>query len=128
MARFRLPGCKRIEFDEPIRQNAWNTASFIQSTAIAYISYHPKKQILKIIFHKTDYRLYEYVEVPVEAVNKFLDCPYPRRLQLPSRSDSVGASFLRVIGKYNYDYRRKYTTVKTKKPYTPPSARYDEQQ
>jgi hypothetical protein len=128
MARFKLPGCDRIEFDEPIRQNDWNTASFIQSTAIAYISYHPKKQILRIIFQTSRYRLYEYVEVPVEAVNKFLDCPYPRRIQLPSRSDSVGASFLRVIGKYNYDYRRKYSPKNIKFSYNPPPARYDEPQ
>jgi len=128
MARFRLPECKRIEFDEPIKQNDWNTASYIQSTAIAYISYHPKKQKLRIIFQPSRWRMYEYSDVPAKAVNKFLDCPYPRRLQLPSRSDSVGASFLRVIGRFDYDYQRKFTPSNIKFSYNPPSARYDEPQ
>jgi len=128
MARFKLPGCDRIEFNEPITQNGWNTASYIQSTAIAYISYHPKKRLLRIIFQPSRWRMYEYADVAVETMNKFLDCPYPRRIQLPSRDDSVGASFRRVIGRYKHDYRRKYTPKGIKFSYNPPSARFDEPQ
>lgn len=113
--KLKEPKCKRIQLCKPVTQNGWNETCFVDSTAIAYIAYHPKKQILRIIFHRNKWKgkkfragLYEYVEVPVEAVNKFFACPYERKRTLPSRKDSVGASFRRAIGRYDYDYRRKF--------------------
>lgn len=109
------PSCKRITFCEDIKQKGWNETCDIDSTAIAWFAYHPQKKILRIIFHRNKWRrkrfraeMYEYVEVEAETMNKFLRCPYGRIRQLPSRADSVGASFRKTIGRYDHDYRRKF--------------------
>lgn len=113
MARLIEPTCERIKFCEPVKQNGWNETCYVDSTAIQWFAYNPKTKVLLVVFQRNKWKgkrfragLYEYVEVPISAVNDFIRCPYERKKTLPSRVDSVGASFRRAIGRYTYDYRR----------------------
>lgn len=124
MAKFREPKTNRVNFSEDIKQDRWNKASNVDSTVISKIEYHPEQKKLRVQFRsrsrKQDRRgtvrdqdrkgtsgiRYTFFDVPVAQAQKFVDAVDPRRKQLPSRSDSVGASFRKQIRAKKYEYTK----------------------
>jgi hypothetical protein len=113
--KFVKPKSERIKFEGPIKQDGWNKSKSVDSISIHEFQYNPEKEEMRIIFNTSKYRRYTYQNVPVSAAQRVADAVQPRRLTLPERADSLGATFVNTIKAGGYNYIRRWVDSGSKK-------------
>jgi len=106
---FDQPRTLRVQLKEPIGGYGIVETESIDSTAIKRYRYNVRTKKLHVVFvGRKDYLEYTYSDVPCSVVHQLFDATRARRVMLPSRKDSVGATFRQIILAEGYDYVKRY--------------------